>query len=86
LQIDKTSDYHIHSVYSDGDAPIDAMARSAADKGLSQVTITDHMPLPFDTRYAMPRTKVEASRQRPLSQSLDRPRSSRNGHTDRVGF
>ena len=62
MQIDKTSDYHIHSVYSDGAASIDNMARSAADKGLSQITITDHMPLPFDTRYAMPRTKVEAYR------------------------
>jgi histidinol-phosphatase (PHP family) len=62
LLIDKTSDYHIHSVYSDGDASIDAMARSATEKGLTQVTITDHMPLPFDTRYAMPRAKVEAYR------------------------
>lgn len=52
----------MHSVYSDGDASIDAMARSATDKGLTQVTITDHMPLPFDTRYAMVRAKVEAYR------------------------
>ena len=62
MQIDKTSDYHMHTVYSDGSADIDAMARSAIDKGLAQITITDHMPLPFDTRYAMPRAKVEAYR------------------------
>jgi histidinol-phosphatase (PHP family) len=62
LLIDRSSDYHIHSFYSDGDASIDAMARSAANIGLKQVTITDHMPLPFNTRYAMPRVKVEAYR------------------------
>jgi histidinol phosphatase-like PHP family hydrolase len=61
LLIDKTSDYHMHSVYSDGDASIDAMARSASDKGLTQVTITDHMPLPFDTRYASPWIMHEAT-------------------------
>ena len=62
LPIDNTRDYHMHSVYSDGKASIDAMARSAAGKRLTQVTLTDHMPLPFETRYAMPRAKVEAYR------------------------
>jgi histidinol-phosphatase (PHP family) len=62
LQIDNTSDYHMHTVYSDGNAVVDAMARSAIDKGLTQITLTDHMPLPFDTRYAMSRAKVEAYR------------------------
>jgi hypothetical protein len=57
LQIVKTSDYHLHSAHPDGDAAIDAMDRSAADKGLTQVTRTGHMSLPFDTRYAMPRAK-----------------------------
>lgn len=38
------------------------MACSAAEKGLTQITITDHMPLPFDTRYAMQRAKVAAYR------------------------
>ena len=62
MQIDKTSDYHMHTLYSDGNALVDAMARSAIDKGLTQITITDHMPLPFDTRYAMSRAKVDAYR------------------------
>ena len=60
MQIDKTSDYHMHTLYSDGNGLVDAMARSAIDKGLTQITITDHMPLPFDTRYAMSRAQVDA--------------------------
>lgn len=62
MQINRTRDHHMHSVYSDGNAPIDEMARSATEKGMTQVTVTDHMPLPFDTRYAMPRAKIEAYR------------------------
>ncbi len=59
LKIDKTSDYHMHTQYSDGCASIDEMAISAIEKGLSQITITDHMPLPFDTRYTMNKHMVD---------------------------
>ena len=62
MQIDRTSDFHVHSVYSDGNASIDEMVRSAADKGLTQITLTDHMPLPFDTRYAISRARIEQYR------------------------
>lgn len=60
--MDITSDYHMHSVYSDGSASIGDMALSAAQKGLTQITLTDHMPLPFNTRYAMPQARLEAYR------------------------
>jgi histidinol-phosphatase (PHP family) len=62
LRIDTTSDYHMHTVYSDGHAAVAAMADSATAKGLTNVTITDHMPLPFGTRYAMPRADLATYR------------------------
>lgn len=43
----------MHSHFSDGSAAIDTMAQHAFNMGLSQISITDHMPLPFATRYAM---------------------------------
>ncbi|WP_321494648.1 histidinol-phosphatase HisJ [uncultured Desulfobacter sp.] len=46
-------DCHMHSTFSDGSATIDQMAKSAIEKGLETIAITDHMPLPFKTRYAM---------------------------------
>jgi histidinol-phosphatase (PHP family) len=52
----------MHTEYSDGDASIDAMVCSAVDKGLTQIAITDHMPLPFDTRYAMPQARIRRYR------------------------
>ncbi len=51
--IDFFSDFHMHSTYSDGTGTIKEMARSAIEKGLTTIAITDHMPLPFKTRYAM---------------------------------
>lgn len=54
-----TCDHHMHTTFSDGTAAVDVMVQSAADKGLSAVTITDHMPLPFATRYAMDTGAVE---------------------------
>ena len=77
MQIDKTSDHHMHSVYSDGDGSIDDMARAAIDKGLTQITITDHMPLPFKTRYAMQRAKIGAYRN-----EIRQTRTAYDGHLD----
>ena len=53
MNIDANSDYHMHTVFSDGVARIDEMVSAAMRKGLGAITITDHMPLPFDNRYAM---------------------------------
>ena len=62
MTIDLHLDCHMHSTYSDGSATIEDMAASAVEKGLTTITITDHMPLPFDTRYAMERNRLTAYR------------------------
>lgn len=56
---DRYTDHHMHSNYSDGSASIDQMAASAIEKGLKTIAITDHMPLPFNTRYAMQRNRLQ---------------------------
>jgi histidinol-phosphatase (PHP family) len=48
----------MHSTYSDGRTTIDEIARSAINKGLTTIAVTDHMPLPFKTRYAMDRERL----------------------------
>ncbi|GAB6147203.1 histidinol-phosphatase HisJ [Desulfocicer niacini] len=63
MKMNKYSDYHMHSLFSDGSASIDEMAQNAIKKGLSQITITDHMPLPHATRYAMAYDRLELYRQ-----------------------
>lgn len=62
MHIDRYSDFHIHSRYSDGTGSIDTLAQAALRRGLSQITITDHMPLPFATRYAMAENAMEQYR------------------------
>jgi len=59
LTIDTHMDCHMHSTYSDGSSSIDQLAESALEKGLNTIVITDHMPLPFPTRYAMEPDKIE---------------------------
>lgn len=58
MTINTHLDCHMHSTFSDGSASIDKIAESAIEKGLNSIAITDHMPLPFATRYAMDRNKV----------------------------
>ncbi len=53
MTIDLNQDCHMHTTYSDGTDSIDQMARSAIERGLTTIAITDHMPLPFPTEYAM---------------------------------
>lgn len=62
MKIDITSDYHLHSHFSDGRVSIREMAEAAIDKGLKKITVTDHMPLPFETRYAMVRPDIDEYR------------------------
>jgi len=52
----------MHTGYSDGSGSIDDMARAAFSEGLTQITVTDHMPLPFATRYAMKENDVDRYR------------------------
>lgn len=62
MNIDQKSDSHMHTVFSDGVAQVDEMVSVAIDKGLKAITITDHMPLPFDSRYAMRAEEIEGYR------------------------
>ncbi|MCG8635675.1 MAG: histidinol-phosphatase [Desulfobacterales bacterium] len=59
MPLDRCADYHMHSAYSDGTASVDEIAQSAIQKGLTTIAVTDHMPLPFPTRYAMERELLE---------------------------
>jgi histidinol-phosphatase (PHP family) len=52
----------MHTIFSDGSCSVEDMARSALERGLSQITITDHMPLPFATRYAVAVDQLEKYR------------------------
>jgi histidinol-phosphatase (PHP family) len=62
MSLDLHSDTHMHSTYSDGSATIAAMAEAAFEKGMTTIAITDHVPLPFDTRYAMKMAQMAAYR------------------------
>lgn len=62
MTIDLFSDTHMHSTHSDGSVSIREMAGSALEKGLHTITITDHAPLPYETRYALPRERTAAYR------------------------
>lgn len=62
MTTDIRMDCHMHSRYSDGRSSIDRLARSAIEKGLTTIAITDHMPLPYPTRYAMAMEEIEAYR------------------------
>ncbi len=52
----------MHTLFSDGSASIDDMAQSAIEKGLTQISITDHMPLPKERRYTMGKERVDEYR------------------------
>ncbi len=62
MPLDLLSDTHMHSTYSDGSAPVADMAKSAFEKGFTTIAITDHVPLPFNTRYAMKKNHIPAYR------------------------
>lgn len=55
-------DCHMHSRFSDGRDTLEAMALTAAERGLAGVIFTDHMPLPFENRYALARQRLSAYR------------------------
>jgi len=62
VNIDFSSDFHMHSNYSDGIGTITDMVKSAIKKGLTKIAITDHMPLPFETYYAVGIEQIQAYR------------------------
>jgi histidinol-phosphatase (PHP family) len=59
MTIDKTHDHHMHTLYSDGTCNIETLAIKAIERGLKTITITDHMPLPYPTRYTMDIHSIE---------------------------
>ena len=65
--MDIKSDLHTHSLFSDGSASIDSMVRTAAEKGLTTIAVTDHMPLPYKTRYAMDMDEISIYRKEILA-------------------
>ncbi len=52
----------MHTLFSDGGASIEDMAQSAIEKGLTQISVTDHMPLPCEQRYTMDKERVDEYR------------------------
>ncbi len=55
------SDFHTHTIFSDGFGTVDEMVDSARAKGLLALGISDHSMTPFDLRYCMrPETNIEA--------------------------
>ena len=58
MSLDIHLDCHMHSTYSDGSRTIDQVVSAAVEKGLRTIAITDHMPMPFATRYAMDRNRL----------------------------
>lgn len=52
----------MHSNYSDGTSTIEDLVKSAIEKGLTTICITDHMPLPFETYYAVGMDKIQIYR------------------------
>lgn len=51
--LDITSDFHMHTSFSDGSSSVEEMCLAALQRGMRRIAITDHMPLPFATRYAI---------------------------------
>ncbi|WP_373501753.1 histidinol-phosphatase [Desulfococcus sp.] len=61
--IDPASDLHLHTRYSDGNAGVREMIEAAVARGFRRIAITDHMPLPFESRYAMAVEEIDRYRE-----------------------
>ena len=54
------SDFHTHTIFSDGKSTVHEMAEAARLGGLASLGISDHSLTPFDVRYCMrPETHIE---------------------------
>ena len=62
VTIDFFCDLHMHSNYSDGKGTMEDMAKSAIEKGLTTIAITDHMPLPLNQWYSVGTDKIQSYR------------------------
>ncbi len=52
------ADLHMHSTYSDGCGSLEDMVKSAIEKGVNTIALTDHNPLPFPDTCAMAYEKL----------------------------
>lgn len=62
MTIDFCCDLHMHSNYSDGTDTIENLVKSAIEKGLTTISITDHMPLPFNPWYSVSMDELQSYR------------------------
>lgn len=52
--------YHTHSHYCDGQGEIVEMVEAALEAGLTEVGISSHAPLPFETEWTMPPERLQS--------------------------
>lgn len=56
-------DYHMHTVYCDGNNTAEEMARAAIDAGLTEIGFSGHSHTPFDESYCMSQEATQRYRQ-----------------------
>jgi histidinol-phosphatase (PHP family) len=71
-----TWSYHTHNQYCDGEATIEEMVQAAIEAGLTQIGISSHAPLPFETAWNMPPSR--------LSQYIQEVREIRRRYRNRI--
>ncbi|MGI8824347.1 MAG: histidinol-phosphatase [Chloroflexota bacterium] len=54
-----TSSLHVHTGYCDGRGSVGEIVEAALSTGLAEIGITSHAPLPFDTTWTMPLTRID---------------------------
>lgn len=54
-----TASYHTHPWYCDGSGTVDEIVQAAIDAGLSEIGISSHAPLPFETEWTMPPERLD---------------------------
>ncbi|MDR1757079.1 MAG: histidinol-phosphatase [Culturomica sp.] len=54
------TNFHSHSLFCDGKAPLEAFVKSAVEAGFTAYGVSSHAPLPFKTAWNMDREEVPA--------------------------
>lgn len=70
------SSYHTHNHYCDGECEIAEMIEAAIAAGLSEIGISSHAPLPFETGWNMPPAR--------LASYVDEVRELRERYRDQI--
>lgn len=74
--MDNLTNYHTHSSYCDGLAPIEDFVKEAVKQGFSSYGISSHSPVPFDTCWNMKRENLPVY--------LDEVRSIKDKYKDKI--